>query len=168
MRGTVLYGTGDVRFEDVADPKITKSTDAVIRLAATCVCGSDLCSYRGIIAVEQPTPMGNEYCGAVEEVGSGVKFVKPGQFVIGSFFASDNICPHCNFGYQTSCHQREFVGGAQAPFLRVPLADGTLVPTPGIPPREMVPALMTFQRVSGRSENAVPFRQDIGLTCICQ
>jgi threonine dehydrogenase-like Zn-dependent dehydrogenase len=149
MRGTILYGTGDIRFEDVADPKITKPTDAVIRLAATCVCGSDLWSYRGISPVEQPTPMGHEYCGVVEEVGSAVQSVKPGQFVIGSFFASDNTCPHCNFGYQTSCQQREFVGGAQAPFLRVPLADGTLVPTPGMPSPEMTASLLATSDVLG-------------------
>jgi threonine dehydrogenase-like Zn-dependent dehydrogenase len=149
MRGTVLYGTGDIRFENVADPKITKATDAIIRLAATCVCGSDLWSYRGISPVEQPTPMGHEYCGVVEEVGSGVKSVKPGQFMIGSFFASDSTCPHCNFGYQTSCQQREFVGGAQAPFLRVPLADGTLVPTPGMPSPEMTASLLATSDVLG-------------------
>ena len=97
MRGTVLYGTGDIRFEDTPEPKITKPTDAIIRLAATCVCGSDLWSYRGISPVNQPTPMGHEYCGIVEEAGSAVRTVKPGQFVIGSFFASDNTCPHCRW-----------------------------------------------------------------------
>jgi threonine dehydrogenase-like Zn-dependent dehydrogenase len=149
MRGTILYGTGDIHFENVADPKITKATDAIIRIAATCVCGSDLWSYRGISPVEQPTPMGHEYCGVVEEVGSDVKSVKPGQFMIGSFFASDSTCPHCNFGYQTSCQQREFVGGAQAPFLRVPLADGTLVPMPGMPSPEMIPSLLATSDVLG-------------------
>ncbi len=149
MQGTVLYGTGDIRFEDVPEPKITKPTDAIIRIAATCVCGSDLWSYRGISPVNQPTPMGHEYCGIVEEIGSGVKTVKPGQFVIGSFFASDNTCPHCNFGYQSSCQQREFVGGAQAPLLRVPLADGTLVPTPGVPAKEMIPNLLATSDVLG-------------------
>ena len=67
MRGTVLYGTGDIRFEDVPEPKITKPTDAIIRLAATCVCGSDLWGYRGISPVSQPTPMGHEYCGVVQD-----------------------------------------------------------------------------------------------------
>src|SRR4030081_3260855 len=149
MRRTVLYGTGDIRFEDTPEPKITKPTDAIIRLAATCVCGSDLWSYRGISPVNQPTPMGHEYCGIVEEIGSAVKTVKPGQFVIGSFFASDNTCPHCNFGYQSSCQQREFVGGAQAPLLRVPLAEGTLVPTPGVPAKEMIPNLLAASDVLG-------------------
>jgi threonine dehydrogenase-like Zn-dependent dehydrogenase len=149
VRGTVLYGTRDVRFEEVSEPKITKPTDAIIRLAATCVCGSDLWSYRGISPVNQPTPMGHEYCGIIEEVGSAVKAVRPGQFVVGSFFASDNTYPHCNFGYQTSCQQREFVGGAQAPLLRVPLADGTLVPTPGVPAKEMIPNLLATPDVLG-------------------
>jgi len=81
MRGTVLYGTRDVRFEEVPEAKITKPTDAIIRLAATCVCGSDLWSYRGISPVNQPTPVGHEYCGIVEEVGSAVKSVRPGKFV---------------------------------------------------------------------------------------
>jgi threonine dehydrogenase-like Zn-dependent dehydrogenase len=85
----------------------------------------------------------------VEEVGSAVRTVKPGQFVIGSFFASDNTCPHCNFGYQSSCQQREFVGGAQAPLLRVPLADGTLVSTPGVPTKEMIPNLLATSDVLG-------------------
>jgi threonine dehydrogenase-like Zn-dependent dehydrogenase len=133
MRGAVLYGPRDVRFEERDAPTITLPTDAVIRLSATCVCGSDLWPYRGAEPVAQPTPMGHEYCGIVEEVGRAVTSVKPGQFVIGSFFASDNTCPDCRAGYQSSCRHREFVGGAQAPRLRVPLADGTLVATPDVP-----------------------------------
>jgi threonine dehydrogenase-like Zn-dependent dehydrogenase len=99
MRGTVLYGSRDVRFEDVPEPKIEKPTDAIIRLPVTCVRGSDLWSYRGIQSVEEPTPMGHEYCGYVEEVGSAVTSVKTGQFVVGSFAMSDNTCRHCLFGY---------------------------------------------------------------------
>jgi threonine dehydrogenase-like Zn-dependent dehydrogenase len=149
MRGTVLYGPGDIRFEEVPEPKIVKPTDAIIRIAAACVCGSDLWSYRGISTVAEPTPMGHEYCGIVEEVGSAVTSIKPGQFVIGSFFASDNTCPHCNFGYQTSCQNKEWVGAAQAPFLRVPLADGTLVATPGLPSQDMIPDLLATSDVLG-------------------
>ena len=93
MRGTVLYGARDVRFEERDPPTILKPTDAIIRMSATCVCGSDLWPYRGINPVPEPIPMGHEYCGIVEEVGSGVTSIKPGQFVIGSFFASDNTCP---------------------------------------------------------------------------
>src|SRR3977135_759413 len=103
MKGTVLYGPGDVRYVDRDDPKILEATDAIIRISATCVCGSDLWPYRGIDAPGQPTPMGHEYCGIVEEVGRAVKSVKPGQFVIGSFFASDNNCPNCPTAYQSAC-----------------------------------------------------------------
>jgi len=113
------------------------------------VCGSDLWPYRGINPVPKPTPMGHEYCGIVAEVGSEVKLVKPGQFVIGSFFASDNTCPHCQAGYQTSCQHKEFIGTAQAPMLRVPLADGTLVATQNIPPSDLVPSLLAVSDVMG-------------------
>jgi threonine dehydrogenase-like Zn-dependent dehydrogenase len=89
---------GDVRFEERSAPSIIKPTDAIIRISATCVCGSDLWPYRGLQAVNGPTPMGHEYCSIVEEVGSAVGSVKTGQFGIGSFFASDNTCPHCHFG----------------------------------------------------------------------
>jgi threonine dehydrogenase-like Zn-dependent dehydrogenase len=149
MQATILYGPRDIRFEECDAPTIMKPTDAVIRIAATCVCGSDLWPYRGINAVTAPTPMGHEYCGIVEQIGSAVKSIKPGQFVIGSFFASDNACPHCHHGYQTSCQQKEFVGGAQAPLLRVPLADGTLVATPDVPPDHMLPSLLATSDVLG-------------------
>jgi threonine dehydrogenase-like Zn-dependent dehydrogenase len=149
MRGAVLYGPRDVRFEEVPAPAIIQPTDAVIRISATCVCGSDLWPYRGISAIDKPTPMGHEYCGIVEEVGSAVTSIKRGQFVIGSFFASDNTCPHCQAGYQTSCQHRELVGGAQAGRLRVPLADGTLVATPGIPSEDLIPSLLTLSDVMG-------------------
>src|SRR5215472_7291503 len=149
MRGTVLYGSKDIRFEEVPEPKIEKSTDAIIRLAVSCVCGSDLWSYRGIQAVTEPTPMGHEYCGYVEEVGSAVKSVKPSQFVVGSFAMSDNTCPHCRLGYQSSCQQREWVSRAQAPYMRVALADGTLVPTPDLPSNRLLPNLLAASDVLG-------------------
>jgi threonine dehydrogenase-like Zn-dependent dehydrogenase len=149
MRGTVLYGPGDIRFEDRETPKIEKTTDAVIRIAATCVCGSDLWPYRGIQPLDGPTPMGHEYCGIVEEVGRDVKSVKPGQFVVGSFAASDGSCPNCQNGYQSSCLHREWMLRAQAPFLRVPLADGTLISTPGMPADDLVPSLLATSDVLG-------------------
>lgn len=149
MKGTVLYGPRDVRFEERPEPKIVNPTDALIRTSAACVCGSDLWPYRGLNPITEPTPMGHEYCGVVEEVGSAVKTVKPGQFVIGSFFASDNTCPHCQYGYQSSCQYREFITTAQAPQLRVPLADGTLVATPEVPPDNMVPSLLAASDVLG-------------------
>src|SRR4051812_18807046 len=150
MNGTVLYGARDIRFEHRDDPKIEKPSDAVLRLAATCVCGSDLWPYRGLQPINGPTAMGHEYCGFVEEVGSAVKSVKPGQFVVGSFATSDNTCVHCRYGYQSSCVQREFMLRAQAPFLRVPSVDGTLVPTPGgVPSDELVPSLLAASDVLG-------------------
>src|SRR5438552_16140903 len=149
MRGAVLYGPRDVRFEEREVPKIVKPTDAVIRISSACVCGSDLWPYRGIQPTAQPTPMGHEYCGIVEEVGRAGKAIKPGQFVIGSFFASDNTCPNCHIGYHSSCQHRELVGGAQAPVLRVPLADGTLVATPDIPSEDLIPSLLTLSDVMG-------------------
>src|SRR5437763_2626386 len=142
MRGAVLYGPRDVRFEERDEPRIIKPTDAIIRLPATCICGSDLWPYRGVNRIDQPTPIGHEYCGIVEQVGSAVTSVKPGQFVIGSFAASDNTCPNCRAGYTTSCQQREWMVGAQSEMLRVPLADGTLVPTPELPPDDLIPSLL--------------------------
>jgi len=149
MRGAILHGPGDVRFEEQAAPKIVAPTDAIIAISAACVCGSDLWPYRGISPIARPVPMGHEYCGVVEEVGGAVTKIEPGQFVIGSFFASDNTCAHCQAGYQSSCQRRELVGGAQASRLRVPLADGTLVATPGVPPPDLIPSLLTLSDVMG-------------------
>lgn len=151
MQGTMLYGSRDVRFQERPDPTITEPTDAILRLSATCVCGSDLWPYRGIEPITRPTPMGHEYVGIVEEVGSEVRTIKPGQFVIGSFFASDNTCPICQVGYQSRClHSQPIAaGGAQAQRLRVPLADGTLVATPDIPPDDLVPDLLAASDVLG-------------------
>src|SRR5438128_2393713 len=142
MKATILYGPSDIRVEDRPDPTILRPTDAILRLSASCICGSDLWPYRGAQPVEQPTPMGHEYVGIVEEVGRAVKSVKKGQFVVGSFATSDNTCPHCQHGYQSSCVNREFMLGAQAPLLRVPQADGTLVATREQPDARMIPSLL--------------------------
>ena len=151
MRGAVLYGPQDVRVEERPDPTIIEPTDAIIRIAAACVCGSDLWPYRGIEAITRPTPMGHEYCGIVEEVGSAVKHIKPGQFVVGSFWASDNTCPIYQAGYQSRCVDARPMGaeGAQAAWLRVPLADGTLVATPDLPPADLIPSLLAASDVLG-------------------
>src|SRR6266550_4473616 len=149
IQGAVLYGPRDIRFEEREAPRIVEPTDAILRLSATCICGSDLWPYRGISPVAEPTPMGHEYCGIVEEVGKAVKSVRPGQFVIGSFATSDNTCPNCQYGYQSSCVHREFMIRAQAPILRVPLADGTLVATPGVPSEGLVPSLLALSDVMG-------------------
>src|SRR3954467_4800236 len=149
MQGAVLYGARDIRFEDRAEPTIVDATDAIIRLPVTCICGSDLWPYRGVSPFPAATPMGHEYCGYVEEIGRGVTSLKRGQFVIGSFFASDNTCPHCRHGYQTSCEHKTPVGGAQAPRLRVPLADGTLVATRDVPNADQIPSMLALSDVMG-------------------
>jgi threonine dehydrogenase-like Zn-dependent dehydrogenase len=151
MLGAVMHAPGDVRVEEREDPKIVQPTDAIIRTSAACVCGSDLWPYRGVEQLNGPTPMGHEYVGIVEEVGSGVKDITPGQFVVGSFFASDNTCEVCQAGYQSSCLQRVIMGsiGTQAQLLRVPLADGTLVATPELPPTDLIPSLLTASDVLG-------------------
>ena len=151
MRVAVMTAPGEVRVEDRAEPTILKPTDAVIRLSATCICGSDLWPYRGIEKLKRPRAMGHEYVGIVEEVGSAVTTVKPGQFVVGSFFASDNTCEICRSGYQSSCIHRELVGaiGTQAEYARIPLADGTLVATPEVPSPDLVPDFLAASDVLG-------------------
>ena len=151
MRGAVLHAPGDVRLEQRADPTIVEQTDAIIRLPATCICGSDLWPYRGIETGDGPAPIGHEYVGIVEAVGSAVTTIKPGQFVIGSFFASDNTCEICRAGYQSSCVHREPIGaiGTQAEFARIPLADGTLVATPEVPPDDLIPSFLAASDVLG-------------------
>src|SRR5918999_1097596 len=147
----MLYGPRDVRFEERPDPTIIEPTDAIIRTSVACVCGSDLWPYRGIEPIDGPTPMGHEYCGIVEEVGSAVENIEPGQFVVGSFWASDNTCPICRAGYQCRCVDARPMGaeGAQAPRLRVALADGTLVATPDIPSDDLIPSLLAASDVLG-------------------
>jgi threonine dehydrogenase-like Zn-dependent dehydrogenase len=151
MKGTMLYGARDVRFEDRPDPTIIEPTDAIISLSATCVCGSDLWPYRGIDPTIEPRAMGHEYVGIVEEVGKDVKNIKKGQFVVGSFFASDNTCEICRSGYQTACVQRQAGAptGAQAQYARISLADGTLVATSALPDTAMIPSLLSASDVFG-------------------
>src|SRR5829696_8869206 len=151
MRGAVMHAPGDVRVEERDDPRIVEPTDAIIRLSATCVCGSDLWPYRGVEPVDGPTPMGHEYVGIVQQVGSQVSTIRPGQFVVGSFWASDNTCEICQAGYQSSCVHRVLMGtiGTQAELARVPLADGTLVATPDLPPADLIPSFLAASDVLG-------------------
>jgi len=148
-----MYGPGDVRVDERDEPDIVEPTDAIIRVSAACVCGSDLWPYRGIgiEGLEWPAPMGHEYVGIVEGVGSDVTTVRPGQFVVGSFWATDNTCEVCRAGYQSACINRVPMGalGAQADLLRVPLADGTLVATPDIPSDDLIPSLLSASDVLG-------------------
>jgi threonine dehydrogenase-like Zn-dependent dehydrogenase len=149
MDGAVIHAPGDVRFEQRPDPVLEAPTDAVIRTVATCVCGSDLWPYRGINKFDQPWAIGHEYVGVVEEVGSEVAGIRPGQFVIGSFFASDNTCANCRNGIQSNCLHRQPVMGCQSRYIRIPLADGTLVAVDGQPPADLVPSLLTLSDVMG-------------------
>ncbi len=151
MRGVTMYAPGDVRVEDRQDPTIIEPTDAVIRVSAACICGSDLWPYRGIETLNGPTPMGHEYVGVVEETGTEVKTVRVGDFVVGSFFASDNTCEICLAGYQSRCVSAVIMGaiGTQAERLRVPWADGTLVATSSEPTPEQIPSLLAASDVLG-------------------
>src|SRR5437868_7305062 len=151
MGGVVMYTAGDVRVEEREDPKIIKPTDAIVRLTATCICGSDLWPYRGIEPVDHQV-MGHEYVGIVEEIGSEVKNVKVGDFVVGSFVISDNTCEICRSGYQSKCVNGEFVAqtiGTQSDKARIPYADGTLVATPGQPDSDLIPSLLAASDVLG-------------------
>jgi threonine dehydrogenase-like Zn-dependent dehydrogenase len=151
VRGAVMYAPGDVRVEDRPEPTIEQPTDAILRVSAACVCGSDLWPYRGVEKLDGPRPMGHEYVGVVEEVGPEVTTVRPGQFAVGSFFASDNTCVICRAGYQSSCVRRQpgAPDGAQAERIRVPLADGTLVATPDTPFDDLIPSLLAASDVLG-------------------
>ncbi len=151
MRGVIMHGPGDVRVEERDDPTVVDPTDAVIRLAATCICGSDLWPYRGADPVDHAA-MGHEYVGVVEEVGPEVRTVRPGDFVVGSFVISDGTCEICRAGFPSSCVHRVFVDGAigtQAERARIPFADGTLVATPGQPDADLVPHLLAASDVLG-------------------
>lgn len=151
MRGIIMHGPGDVRVEERADPEIQDPTDAVIKVVAACVCGSDLWPYRGADAPDQQL-MGHEYVGIVEEIGSEVSTVNPGDFVVGSFVISDNTCPICTAGYQSRCVNATFVDGGigtQAEYARIPHADGTLVATPGQPDEDLIPSLLAASDVLG-------------------
>ncbi len=150
MRGVTMYAPGDVRVEEREIPTIIEPTDAIIRVSASCICGSDLWPYRGAEPVDR-TPMGHEYVGVVTEIGSQVDEIKVGDFVVGSFFASDNTCEICRAGYQTHCIHRQpgAPTGAQAQYARIPLADGTLVATPGQPDADLIPSLLAASDVLG-------------------
>src|SRR5438046_4039811 len=151
MRGAVMYGPGEVRVEEREEPRLVEATDAIIRVSAACVCGSDLWSYRGIEELAWPAPMGHEYVGIVEEVGAEVETIAPGQFVVGSFWGSDNTCEICRAGYQSACVNRVAMGslGAQAERLLIPFAGGTLVATPELPPDDLIPSLLAASDVLG-------------------
>ena len=154
MRGAVIYGPKDVRFEDRPDPAIVSPTDAVVRTVAACVCGSDLWRYRGIAEVPKPTPIGHEYVGVVDAVGADVTTVKPGDFVVGGFLTSDNTCILCRAGAHANCLHGTGYDGCQADLIRVQNADGTLLATPEQPDDAMVPGILALSDVMGTGWHA--------------
>ncbi len=158
MRATVMYGAGDVRVENVPDPRIVQSTDAIVRVTHACICGSDLWPYQQL----EPTPggrrMGHEFIGIVEDAGSEVRTVKKGDFVVAPFAWSDGTCEFCRQGLQTSCLHGGFWGGeldgGQGEAVRVPLAGGTLVKLPVGPDHALMPSLLTLTDVMGTGHHA--------------
>ncbi len=164
MKATLLHGDRDIRLEEVPDPTLRKETDAIVRVVAACVCGSDLWPYRGITPVDSPRRIGHEFVGIVEEIGSAVAKVKVGDFVIAPFYHCDNTCINCRNGVSTSClnggfwgsddPSGDFVDAAQGERVRVPFADGTLVATPEVPDDALIPHLLTLSDVMGTGHHA--------------
>ena len=164
MKATTIYAPRDVRLEDQPDPVIKQTTDAIVKVVASCVCGSDLWYYRGDTPIKDPFRIGHEFVGIVEEVGSDVRSLRRGDFVIAPFMYSDNTCPHCRIGIQSACSVGGFWGGpdrnglmadgGQGEYVRVPLADGTLVATREIPDAAMVPSLLALSDVMGTGWHA--------------
>jgi threonine dehydrogenase-like Zn-dependent dehydrogenase len=164
MLATVIHAARDIRVEEVADPAILAPTDAIVRVVAACVCGSDLWPYRGITPTTKPRRIGHEFVGVVESVGDAVSRVRVGDFVIAPFYWCDMTCANCVNGVSTSClnggwwgapdRHGDFVDGAQGEVVRVPLADGTLVATPGMPAPELIPSLLTLADVMGTGHHA--------------
>jgi len=151
MRAVTMHAPGDVRVEEAPRPSIVEPTDAVIRVGAACICGSDLWPYRGAEPLAGPTRMGHEYLGVVEEIGADVRDVAVGDLVVGSFVASDNTCEICLAGFQSRCIHQVMMGaiGTQADFARIPLADGTLVKVPGEPTPAQTRSLLAASDVLG-------------------
>jgi len=147
MRATTIHGPGDIRFEEVPDPKIGRPTDAIVKVARGCICGSDLWPYRGIDRSTPGSTIGHECIGEVVEVGADVRDFKPGDFVVVPFDHCDNTCPHCLAGMQSGCVNLGFTVSGQGEYARVNFADGSLVGTHGTPDDAMLPALLTLSDV---------------------
>jgi threonine dehydrogenase-like Zn-dependent dehydrogenase len=164
MRATVIYGERDIRLDEVPDPVLSTGGDAIVRVVAACVCGSDLWPYRGVVATNSPKRIGHEFVGIVEAIGDDVHKIKVGDFVIAPFYDCDMTCSNCINGVSTSClhggwwgaddRLGGFADGAQGEFVRVPHADGSLVATPGQPDPALVPSLLTLADVMGTGHHA--------------
>jgi threonine dehydrogenase-like Zn-dependent dehydrogenase len=147
MRATTIHGTRDIRVSDVADPTIEAPTDAIVKVTAACICGSDLWPYRGENDITPGATIGHECIGVVEEVGAEVRDVAPGDFVIVPFCHSDNTCPHCQAGFHSACTHSSMTTSGQAEYARVGQADGSLMRTDGVPHRDLFPSLLTLTDV---------------------
>jgi len=147
MRVTTIHGPGDIRLEDRPVPEITAPTDAIVKVVASCICGSDLWPYRGENEITAGDPIGHEIVGVVEEVGADVKSFKPGEFVIVPFCHSDNNCPHCRAGMTSACQNIGFTDGGQGEYVLVNQAEGSLMKTDGMPDPELIPSLLTLSDV---------------------
>ena len=147
MRATTIHAPGDIRFEEVADPVIEQPTDAIVRVVAGCICGSDLWPYRGHNDIDPGSTIGHECVGVVEEVGGEVTSVQPGDFVIVPFCHCDNTCVHCRAGVQSACPNGGFTVSGQGELARVVHADGSLVKTRGMPDAAMIPSLLALSDV---------------------
>jgi threonine dehydrogenase-like Zn-dependent dehydrogenase len=159
MRATTIHAPFDVRLSEVPDPVISKPTDAIVKIVAGCICGSDLWPYRGENKITPGSRIGHEYVGIVQEIGAEVRTVKPGDFVVTPFVASDGTCPNCLAGLQSVCQNIVGIGsdgadGGQGEYAKVPWADGTLVATPGVPDDSLVPSLLTLSDVMGTGWHA--------------
>jgi threonine dehydrogenase-like Zn-dependent dehydrogenase len=159
MRATIMYGAGDVRVEDVPDSVIKHPTDALVRITASCICGSDLWPYGSRSAADEPARMGHEFIGIVEDTGSDVSTVRKGDLVVSPFAISDGTCDFCHEGLHTSCAHGAFWDtiadeGAQAEAIRVPYADGTLVKLPTAEDSALIPSLLTLSDVLGTGYHA--------------
>jgi threonine dehydrogenase-like Zn-dependent dehydrogenase len=158
MKATVMYGAGDVRVENVPDPRIVQPTDAIVRVTHACICGSDLWPYQQMEATPAGRRMGHEFIGIVEDAGSAVRTVKKGDLVVAPFAWSDGTCEFCRQGLQTSCLHGGFWGGeldgGQGEAVRVPLADGTLIRLPVGPDHALMPSLLTLTDVMGTGHHA--------------
>ena len=146
-----MYAPGDVRVEDRHDPSIIDASDAVIRVTASCICGSDLWPYRGLVPLPKPTQVGHEYVGIVEQIGSAVTTIKPGDFVVGPFVTAGDNCEICEAGFQSYCPNRVEMPtiGTQAEKARIPFADASLIATPAQPDPAQVPSLLACSDVLG-------------------
>jgi threonine dehydrogenase-like Zn-dependent dehydrogenase len=147
MRATTIHGPGDIRVSAVPEPAIQEDTDAIVKVVASCICGSDLWPYRGENPVEAGDTIGHEAVGIVEEVGAAVTAFGPGDFVVVPFCHCDNTCPHCLAGVQSVCDHLGFTESGQAEYTRVTQADGSLVKTEGVPPASLVPSLLALSDV---------------------